>query len=93
MKNSIGKYIVTLRGKLSQLFHLNNVEFYLQTIKPSETYLDVINKIDANDYNLAIIVLSQRDKAIDTPRSPYYLTKAKLLNQRLTYPRFNNRGT
>ena len=82
-EESIGKYIVTLRGKLSQLFHLNNVEFYLQTIKPSETYLDVINKIDANDYNLAIIVLSQRDKAIDTPRSPYYLTKAKLLNQRL----------
>ena len=43
----------------------------------------VINKIDAHDYNLAIILLSQQDKEIDTPRSPYYLTKAKLLNQRL----------
>ena len=82
-ENSIGKYMVTLKAKLSQLFHLNNVEFYLQTMKPSETYLDAINKIDAHDYNLAIILLSQQDKEIDTPRSPYYLTKAKLLNQRL----------
>ena len=52
-------------------------------VSPPETYLNVLNKIDAKDYDLAIIILSQRDKKIDSSRSPYYLTKAKLLNQRL----------
>ena len=42
-EKSIGKYMMTLKAKLSQLFHLNDVEFYLQTMKPSETYLDAIN--------------------------------------------------
>ena len=82
-KGSIGEYIMTLRAKLSQLFHLNNVEFCLHTVKPPETYLNVIDKVDANDYNLGIIILSQRDKETPTLQSPYYLTKAKLLNQRL----------
>ena len=82
-EGSIGEYVVTLRKKLRELFHLNSVEFHLLMVKSSETYLHALNKIDARDYDLAIILLSQRDKEIDTPQSPYYLTKAKLLNQRL----------
>ena len=82
-EGSIGEYIVTLKKKLKELFHLNNIEFHLELVKSSEDYLQVLDKIDAKDYNLAIILLSQRDKEIDTPQSPYYLTKAKLLNQRL----------
>ena len=82
-EGSIGGYIVTLKTQMSQLFHLNNIDFSLQTVKPPESYLDVIDKVDANDYNLAIILLSERDKEIPTLQSPYYLTKAKLLNQRL----------
>ena len=82
-EGSIGEYVVTLRKKLRELFHLNNFEFHLELVKSSENYLQVLNKIDAEDYDLAIILLSQRDKEIDTPQSPYYLTKAKLLNQRL----------
>ena len=82
-EGSIGEYIVTLRKKLRELFHLNNVEFHLELVKSSENYLQALNKIDAKDYNLAIILLSQRDKKIDSSQSPYYLTKAKLLNQRL----------
>ena len=82
-EGSIGEYIVTLDSKLRDLFHLKNVEFHLKTVKSHETYLDVLGKIDANDYNLAIILLSQQDKELPTLQSPYYLTKAKLLNQRL----------
>ena len=82
-EGSIEEYIVTLDNKLRDLFHLKNVKFHLKTVKSQETYLDVLDKIDANDYNLAIILFSQQDKEIDTPQSPYYLTKAKLLNQRL----------
>ena len=79
-EGSIGEYIVTLEKKLKELFHLNNIEFHLELVKSSENYFQVLDKIDAKDYNLAIILLSQRDKEIDTPQSPYYLTKAKLLN-------------
>ena len=82
-EGSIGEYVVTLRKKLRELFHLNNIEFHLELVKSSENYLQVLDKTDAKDYNLAIILLSQRDKEIDTSQSPYYLTKAKLLNQRL----------
>ena len=82
-EGSVGGYIVTLKTQLSQLFHLNNIEFCLQTVKPPESYLSVIDKVDANDYDLAIILLSERDKEHPTLQSPYYLTKAKLLNQRL----------
>lgn len=82
-EGSIGEYIVTLGGKLRELFHLENVKFHLKTMNSQENYLDILNKIDANDYNLAIILLSQQDKELPTLQSPYYLTKAKLLNQRL----------
>ena len=82
-EGSVGEYVMMLKAKLKTLFHLNNVEFCLETVKPPETYLDVINKIDAYDYHLAIIVLSQQDKGLPTLESPYYVTKAKLLNQRL----------
>ena len=82
-EGSIGEYIVTLGKLLESLFHLRNVNFHLQTVKSRETYLDTLNKIDASDYKLAIIVISQRDKETPTLQSPYYLTKAKLLNQRL----------
>ena len=80
---TISKYTKTLDRKLQSLFHLNDIKFHLKTIKSPENYLDALDTIDANDYNLAIILVSQQDKEIHTSQSPYYLTKAKLLNQRL----------
>ncbi len=82
-EGSVGEYVMMLKAKLRTIFHLHDVEFRVETVKPPETYLDVINRIDAYDYQLAIILLSQKDKDIPTQKSPYYLTKAKLLNQRL----------
>ena len=82
-EGSVDEYMVTLRKKLGDLFHLNYVKFHFAIVRSPETYLDVLNKIDVKDYDLAIIILSQRDKEIDSSRSPYFLTKAKLLNQRL----------
>ena len=82
-EGTIGEYIVKLDKKLRTLFHLTDVNFHLKTAQPPETPLNVLDKIDAKNYDLAIILISQRDKEIPAPQSPYYLTKAKLLNQRL----------
>ena len=82
-EGSIGEYMGTLKEKLQGLFHLNNVEFQLELVKSPENYIQVLNRIDTMHYDLAIILLSQRDKEIDSHLSPYYQTKAKLLNQRL----------
>ena len=82
-EGSVGEYIVKLHRNLKNLFHLDQIEFTIKTIKPPETYLDIINQIDATDYKLAIIIVSQQDKTLPIPESPYHLTKAKLLNQRL----------
>lgn len=83
-EGSTDEYIGTLDRKLTNLFHLKNVNFDLHTVKPPENYLDMLDKIDAKNYNLAIIVLSQRGKNVDTCQSFHYLIKAKLLNQRLS---------
>lgn len=82
-EGTIGEYVVKLDKKLRNLFHLKDVKFHLETAQSPETHLDVLDKIDAKNYDLAIILISQRDKEIPTLQSPYYLTKAKLLNQRL----------
>ena len=82
-EGSVGEYIVKLHRNLKNLFHLDQIEFTVKTITPPETYLDIINQIDATDYKLAIIIVSQQDKTLPIPKSPYHLTKAKLLNQRL----------
>ena len=74
--------MVTLRKKLGDLFHLNYVKFHFAIVRTPETYLDVLNKIDVEDYDLAIIILSQRDKEIDSSRSPYFLTRANTIKQR-----------
>ena len=80
---SVSNYVGILKKKLSDIFHLSNVNFHLEIVKSSETYLTVLNKLDTLNYDLAIIVLSQHDKGKEIHESQYHLTKAKLLNQRL----------
>lgn len=82
-EESIRNYVVILKKKLSEIFHLYNVNFHLEIVIFPETYITVLNRLDATDYNLAIIVLSQDHKEQDIHESVYYLTKSKLLNQRL----------
>ena len=82
-KGSINRYIPTLERKLQDIFHLKNVKFHLNIMGSGETYTEALDKIDANSYHLAIILISKKNKELPTYQSPYYLTKAKLLNQRL----------
>ncbi len=82
-EGSVDEYMVTLKKKLRDLFHLKDVKFHFTMVRLPETYLSALNKIDVKDYDIAIIILSQRDKDIESSLSPYFLTKAKLLNQRL----------
>ena len=79
----ISKFLKTLESKLSTLFHLNSIKFDLRTVKSSETHIEVLDNIDAKNYNLAIIVITKQDRSISPRESLYHLTKAKLLNQRL----------
>ena len=79
----INRFIKTLESKLESLFHLRNINFDLKEVKQSETYIDVLEKIDFRSYNLGIIVIPKQEKTISPRQSLYYLTKAKLLNQRL----------
>ena len=82
-QESISKFLKILESKLSTLFHLNSIKFDVRTVKSPETHLDVLDNIDAKNYNLAIIVITKQDRRISPRESLYHLTKAKLLNQRL----------
>lgn len=72
-EGSVGEFLVLLQSKLKDIFHIDNLEFQLKIAPTSKSYIDLLGKVDAKDYDLAIIVLSQRDKAINTLYSPYYL--------------------
>ena len=82
-KSSVDKFINTLEVKLRTLFHLKNINFDLKVVNHPETYIDVLDMIDCNNYDLAIIVISKEDKTETLSQSLYHSTKAKLLNQRL----------
>lgn len=82
-EGTLGEYIPTLRAQLNQMFHLDDVDIDLHTCGPDQTYSGVIDQVDIATYNLAVIVVSEKDKNLDPSESPYYLTKSKCLNQRV----------
>jgi len=81
-EGSVDEYLVKLRRLLENIFHLRDVQFDIVTIDARQ-YLAALDEIDPADYDLAIIVVSQQHKKISIQQSPYYVLKAKLLNQRL----------
>lgn len=81
-EGTVDEYLVKLRRILENVFHLRNIQFDMVTIDARQ-YLAALDMIDPADYHLAIIVVSQQHKKIVIQHSPYYVLKAKLLNQRL----------
>lgn len=77
-------FIKSLEAKLKNVFHIYKIEFDFLTFNlNNETYEQAVDRITSHDYNLAIITVSADDKSIPIQSSPYYITKAKLLNQRI----------
>lgn len=77
-------FIKSLEAKLKDVFHLYKIHFDYQTFSlNNESYEQAIGKISNLNYDLAIIAVSANDKATPIQSSPYYVSKAKLLNQRI----------
>lgn len=77
-------FIKSLEAKLKDVFHLYKIHFDYQTFSlNNESYEQAIGKISNLNYDLAIIVVSANDKTTPIQTSPYYVSKAKLLNQRI----------
>ncbi len=77
-------FIKGLEAKLKDVFHLSKINFDYQTFSlNNESYEQAIGKISNLNYDLAIVTVSANDKVIPIQSSPYYVSKAKLLNQRI----------
>lgn len=77
-------FIKSLEAKLKDVFHLYKIHFDYQTFSlNNESYEQAIGKISNLNYDLAIVTVSANDKATPIQSSPYYVSKAKLLNQRI----------
>lgn len=79
-----GEYIFKLERKLKQIFHLQNVNFDTHTFDdPPEGYVRVLQELDLQCYDLALMTMAEAYKQLPVEESPYHRTKAKLLNQRV----------
>lgn len=77
-------FIKQLESKLINVLHLSKLEFtYLSFDSKLETYETAISDFDCRGYEIAIVTVSSYDKSIQINKSPYYITKAKLLNERI----------
>lgn len=84
-EGTTGEFITRLKNAFSSYFHLTNVTFDTHFVNTNqETFADVIdNRVQRNDYDLALVVMSEQDKKFSIPKSPYYTSKARLLNRRI----------
>lgn len=82
-EEAIDKYLDELDKVLKSIFHLRNIEYEIVAVSPQQGYFAALEEIDLANYDLAIIVVSQQQKKLPIQKSPYYVLKAKLLNQRL----------
>ena len=77
-------FIKGLETKLKDVFHLYKIHFdYIVFNLNNESYEQAIGNISNLNYDLAIVTVSANDKIIPIQSSPYYISKAKLLNQRI----------
>jgi hypothetical protein len=82
-EGTVDEYLVKLRLVLERTIHLRKLEFNVVTIPARQPYPSVLTEFDPVNFDLAIVVVSQQQKKIPIKESPYYILKAKLLNQRL----------
>lgn len=85
-EGSTDEFVAKIKPILTEVFHLAKVNFdTITAILPKQTYIDAIDeKLSNKVYDLAIVIVSQKDKVnYKINNSPYYTSKAKLLNQKV----------
>ena len=82
-EGSVGEYLSRLKTHLYEMFHIQSVTFRHESFGPDSSYEDALSSVDIGYYNLAIISVSEQDKTKPIDRSPYHISKAKCLNQRV----------
>ncbi|MDJ1483097.1 MULTISPECIES: Piwi domain-containing protein [Xanthocytophaga] len=85
-EGTTGEFIKKLEDILRTTFHLYKIKCeIIPTEFASQSYIDVINnKLSDKQYSLAIVIVNEEDKNKYTiPDSPYYSSKAKLLNRKI----------
>jgi argonaute-like protein len=82
-EGSVDEYLVKLRQVLERIIHLRSLEFQVVTVPSRQSYASVLGDVDPVNYDLAIVIVSQQQKKLAIQESPYFVLKAKLLNQRL----------
>lgn len=82
-EGSAGSFSKRLEEKLKNIFHIKNLEISIAAFDRTKGYLEAINGIDLQGVDLVVIFVSEKDKIYEVKNSPYFLTKAKLLNQEI----------
>lgn len=77
-------FIKKVEERLKTVFHLKKLQIdYLKIEANKSTYSSIVDENDCSKYDLAIVVVSAADKTIQKDKSPYFVTKAKLINERV----------
>lgn len=77
-------FIKKVEERLKTVFHLTKLQIdYLKVEANKSTYSSVVDQNDCSKYDLAVVVVSASDKSISKDKSPYFLTKAKLINEKV----------
>ena len=77
-------FIKKVEERLKAVFHLTKLQIdFLKIEANKNTYSSIVDQNDCSKYDLAIVVVSSADKSISKDKSPYFLTKAKLINEKV----------
>lgn len=82
-EGSAGSFSAELLKELRKTFHLNGVISELRSFdhRQPRAYSNLLRDLDVRDYDLVLQVVSERDKSRKIKESPYFVFKAKMLNQ------------
>lgn len=77
-------FIKNVEERLRTVFHLTKLQIdYLVIEANKSTYSSIVDENDCSKYDLAIVVVSGTEKTIEKSKAPYFLTKAKLINEKV----------
>jgi len=84
-EGSAGSFSTELIKILKEVFHIQNIKRDTKTFehRTPHTYSNLLKELDVEDYDLVLQVVTERDKKRHVNESPYFVFKAKMLNQKV----------
>lgn len=77
-------FIKKVEERLRTVFHLTKLQIdYLKIEANKSSYDSIVDENDCSKYDLAIVVVSGTEKVMAKGKAPYFLTKAKLINEKV----------